>query len=259
MRFLLLFCGMKLYRYMLLALGLSSFAAPAAAQQHPRLQITPLDHKRFFVYTTYGTLDDGSTFPSNSLYAVTPAGIVMIDVPWDTTQTLPLLDSIEKKHGTKVVACISTHFHKDRTAGLDMLKRRGIRTYATRQTDSLCVLKGEERPEFLLDKDTLFNFGGVQVKTFYPGPGHTSDNIVVWFPGEKVLYGGCFVKSIEAENLGNLEDADPARWPASISRVERAFPRPRYLIPGHGSFSSQKALRHTAVLAEQYEKQRKGK
>lgn len=251
---------MKYYRYLFSWFGLLSLAMPAVAQQHPPLQIEPLDgNKQFFVYTTYGTLDDGSTFPSNSLYVVTTEGIVMIDVPWDTTQTLPLLDSIEKRHGARVVACISTHFHKDRTAGLDRLRHRGIRTYATRQTDSMCVLRGEERAEFLLDKDTVFNFGGVQLKTFYPGPGHTSDNIVVWFPREKVLYGGCFIKSIETNNLGNLEDADPARWPASVARVQRAFPQPRYLIAGHGSFRSLKALQHTAALAKQYVKQQKQK
>ncbi|WP_118976091.1 subclass B1 metallo-beta-lactamase [Taibaiella koreensis] len=248
---------MRHLRHLSLILILWLIAGQAGAQQHPRLQIAPLDHKHFFIYTTYGTLDDGSTYPSNSLYAVTTQGIVMIDVPWDTTQTLPLIDSIERLHKTKVIACIATHFHKDRTAGLNKLKARGIRTYATRQTDSLCALKGEERAAFIMGKDTTFRFGDLELKTFYPGPGHTSDNIVVWFPRERVLYGGCFIKSIETENLGNLEDADPASWPASVKRVQRAFPHPKYMIPGHGSFRDLGALQHTATLAQQYVKQQK--
>ena len=32
-------------------------------------------------------------------------------------------------------------------------------------------------------------------QTYYGGQGHTPDNIVIWFDKEKILYGGCLVKS----------------------------------------------------------------
>src|SRR5688572_26422786 len=47
-----------------------------------------------FVYTTYNEFN-GTLVPSNSMYFVTDAGIVVIDTPWDTTQFQPFLDSIE--------------------------------------------------------------------------------------------------------------------------------------------------------------------
>ncbi|MFX5718714.1 MBL fold metallo-hydrolase, partial [Acinetobacter baumannii] len=73
----------------------------------------------------------GEKVPANGLYAVTPKGVILIDCPWDTTQFQPLLDSIRAKHDKRVVACIATHSHADRTAGLTYYRAKGIRTYTT--------------------------------------------------------------------------------------------------------------------------------
>jgi metallo-beta-lactamase class B len=236
---------------MLPALLLS--AGNIQAQAPKKLEITPLGGD-FYVYTTYGTLDDGSRFPSNSLYVVTTKGVVMIDVPWDTTQTLPLLEQIEKRHHKKVIASISTHFHADRTAGLDLLKSKGVNTYSTKHTWELCRDNKEPMATYQMTSDTTFNMGKHKIQVFYPGSGHSADNIVVWFPEDKVLYGGCFVKSVESENLGNLADADVAAWPASVRKVQQTFPNPRFIIPGHGSFKSTKSLERTLQLLKEYKK-----
>lgn len=240
--------------YLFLALLLTcTISHPAFAQkkQAVGLTISKLTGD-YYVYTTYGTLDDGSRYPSNSLYVVTQKGVVMVDVPWDTTQTLPLLDSIEKRHHKKVIACISTHFHKDRTAGLDILESKGVKTYATAQTLQFCKERNEQLPEYSITADTMFNFGNHILQTYYPGKGHTSDNIVVWFPDAKILYGGCFVKSMEAKDLGNLEDANPKEWAGSVNKVKAKFKNIAYIIPGHGSWKSKQALNHTLSLVKAY-------
>lgn len=206
----------------------------------------------YYVYVTYGTLDDGSAYPSNSMYVVTDKGVIMIDVPWDTLQTLPLLDSIEARHHKKVIACISTHFHADRTAGLDVLKAKGISTFATAETIALCIKRKEPVPECAIPSDTTFSFGNHTLRAFYPGPGHTSDNIVVWFPDARILYGGCFVKSTDSKDLGNLADARPDLWPASMHKVKQQFGPAKYVIPGHGSWKSNRALDHTLDLLKAY-------
>lgn len=251
--FLLELCPMK-YLKRLLALLTLAPAGLYAQKVTKSLEITPLGGD-FYVYTTYGTLDDGSKFPSNSLYVVTAKGIVMVDVPWDTTQTRPLLRLIEQRHKKEVIASISTHFHADRTAGLDILKSAGVKTYSTRKTWELCKEKNEPMATFLIAGDTTFDFGNHTMQVYYPGPGHAPDNIVVWFPKERILYGGCFVKSIESPGLGNLSDADVAAWPASVKKVQQAFPDPRIIIPGHGSFKSTKALDHTLQLLKEHNKQ----
>ena len=203
----------------------------------------------FYIYTTYKEIN-GTPFPSNSMYVVTDSGVIMIDTPWDQTQTEPLLDSIEKKHHQKVMLCIVTHFHDDRTAGLDILKQKGVKTYSTIYSSQKGKENGEKTADFYITKDTIFNVGGVSFETYYPGEGHTADNIVVWFPGSKILYGGCFVKSIEAKGLGNIADANIENWPNAIKKTIKKFKSPKYIIPGHQGWYKKNALMHTLYLLQ---------
>ena len=161
----------------------------------------------FYVYTTYKTLD-GQQIPSNGLYLVTDEGAVIIDTPWDESQFQPLLDSIEKKHHRKVVMSISTHYHDDRTAGLDYFRKKGIKTYTSKQTYDLCAANNEKQSEYYFTKDTIFTIGKHKITTYYPGEGHTKDNIVIWFGKEKILYGGCLVKSTVNHSMGYITDAN---------------------------------------------------
>jgi metallo-beta-lactamase class B len=209
----------------------------------------------FYVYTTYGMYKN-SPVPSNSMYLVTSKGVVLIDTPWDSTQFQPLLDSIKMKHGMDVVLCISTHFHEDRTAGLEFYRSKGIKTYTTVQTDELSKKRDEKRAEFLIYKDTTFVVGQHTFQTYYGGQGHSPDNIVVWFGKEKILYGGCLVKSIDADDLGNLGDANVKEWAATIKNIQQRFINPNYIIPGHLDWSSNKSLTHTLDLIQQYQEKK---
>jgi metallo-beta-lactamase class B len=221
-----------------------------AQSPEPGLTISHLTGD-FYVYTTYGTYK-GEPVPSNSMYLVTTRGVVLFDTPWDSTQFQPLLDSIQIKHHRKVVMCISTHFHKDRTAGLDYYRRKGIRTYTTMRTDSLSRLNHEKRAEYLIQQDTLFTVGEHTFQTYYGGQGHSPDNIVIWFEKEKILYGGCLIKSTEADDLGNLGDANVKAWGVTIQNIRQKFGEPIYVIPGHLDWHNPSSLSHTSDLIRQY-------
>src|SRR5882724_4480902 len=177
-----------MFKIILLAFLLSSPIASSAQPGNHKLDIFPLT-KNFYIYTTYMPLE-GGLFPANGMYLLTEAGVVMFDSPWDTTQFQPLLDSIKTRHHKDVVACIATHFHADRTGGLEFYKMKGIKTYTTKRTDDLCRIKNAKRGEYLMYQDTVFAVGGHKFQVFYPGQGHSPDNIVIWFDKEKILYGG---------------------------------------------------------------------
>ena len=91
----------------------------------------------YYIFTTYKSLN-GTIFPANGMYVVTENGIVLIDTPWDTTQFQPFCDSILKRHNKKVILCLATHFHDDRTGGFDFFKGIGAKTYSSKQTFDLC-------------------------------------------------------------------------------------------------------------------------
>lgn len=216
------------------------------------LKITHLT-ENFYVFTTYRDFK-GTPFPANGLYCITDNGVVVIDTPWDTTQFQPLLDSIKIKHNKNVVMCIATHSHEDRTGGLEYYKQKGIKTFATEQTDIICKERGEKRAEFLIFQDTVFAVGQYTFQTYFGGAGHTPDNIVIWFPKDKLLYGGCLVKSTDASDLGYLGDADTKQWSTTIQKIKQKFGQPSYVIPGHQNWTNKKSLNHTTTLLRQYEK-----
>jgi glyoxylase-like metal-dependent hydrolase (beta-lactamase superfamily II) len=220
--------------------------------QHGKLDIQHLAGN-YYVFTTYKHLD-GVRIPSNGLYVVTRAGVIVVDSPWDTTQCGPLLDSIERRHHTKIVLCIATHFHDDRTAALEFFRNQGIPTYASKLTRELCRKNREKEPEFWFASDTTFRIGSVSINTYFPGAGHSPDNIVLWFEDAAILYGGCLVKSTENHGLGYLTDADPEAWAGSIQRVIDRYPNPKYVIPGHFGWDSTRSLEHTLGLLRQHRK-----
>ena len=167
-----------------------------------------------YVCTSYGILDDGSVFPANDMYIITPTGIILIDTPWGEAETKQLMDTLWSRYHKKILLCISTHFHADRTGRVDVLKKEGIKTYSSLLTKQLAKQRNEKQPEFTFTGDTTFNVNNVILQVYYPGEGHTKDNIVIWLPQSKVLFGGCFIKSLDATDIGNLVDADLKAWPS---------------------------------------------
>jgi len=217
------------------------------AQQPPEGMVISELKTNFYICTTFKPID-GNPFPSNSMYVITDKGAILIDTPWNEYETAPLLDSIWKRHHKKVILCLVTHSHDDRTAGLDILNQKGIPTYSSIQTKILSIDKQNKLAAFCFSCDTTFQIGQETFQTFYPGEGHTKDNLVIWFPEEKILYGGCLVKSIQTNNLGYIADANLLQWPAAIEKVARRFPDAAYIIPGHMDWHSKKALKHTLKL-----------
>jgi metallo-beta-lactamase class B len=223
-----------------------------AQTEEAKLKISHLTGD-FYIYTTYNTYK-GSQIPSNGMYLLTTNGIVLFDTPWDTTQFQSLLDSIKLKHNKDVTLCIATHWHSDRTEGLEYYKQKGIKTYTTSLTDELSKKNNKKRAQFLMTKDTIFNIGQYSFETYYPGEGHTTDNIIVWFSKEKILYGGCLIKGVDAEDLGYLGDANTVAYEASLKNVQKKCTDPKYIIISHSDWNNINSLKHSIKLATKLKK-----
>ena len=217
-----------------------------------RLKISHLTGD-FYIYTTYNTYE-GSQLPANGMYLLTNNGVLLFDTPWDTTQFQPLLDSIKLKHNKSVTLCIASHWHGDRTEGLEYYKQKGIKTYTTLLTDELSKKNHKKRAEFLMAKDTVFNTDQYSFETYYPGEGHTADNIIIWFRKEKILYGGCLIKGADAENLGYLGDANMAAYESTLKKVQKKCPDPKFIIISHSDWNNINSLKHSIKLARKLKK-----
>jgi metallo-beta-lactamase class B len=60
------------------------------------------------------------------------------------------------------------------------------------------------------------------------------------------------VKSTEAEDLGNLSDANVKAWTNTIEKIQHKFINPDYIVPGHLDWHSKESLTHTLRLIQQY-------
>ena len=105
--------------------------------------------------------------------------------------------------------------------------------------------------------ETLFNDDNNSFQTYFPGHGHTADNIVLWFEKEKILYGGCFIKSTEDDDLGNLGDANPQAYAGTVKNVRKKCKASKFVIPGHSDWTNPMSLEHTLSMAEELKKKNK--
>lgn len=214
-----------------------------------QLEITPLNDSAF-VYTTYMNFE-GEPFPSNSMCILTDDGVLMLDTPWDSTQLEPLFDTIQKMWNSRPVCVISTHFHLDRTSGLHWLQGHAVKTMSTEATRELCIANKQSAPLFVV-KPGEYHVGNVSIEIYYPGHGHSPDNIVVWVPKWNLLYGGCFVKSYADSDLGNLSHADPKKWIKAALKTRKRYAEAEIVITGHHEWKGIESLDHTIEMLRAY-------
>ena len=116
-----------------------------------------------------------------------------------------------------------------------------------------------KRDEFLIAKDTVFNIEQYSFETYYPGEGHTADNIIIWFKKEKILYGGCLIKGVDAKNLGYLGDANTTAYATTLKRVQQKCPTPKFIIVSHSDWDDLNSLKHSIKMAKKLKKKKNTK
>lgn len=237
--------------------------APAPAADS--VAVTPTDaslieavRPGLWMHTTYRDVEGFGRVRSNGIVVGAAGEALLVDAGWSAdpdAATRDIVDEIARLSGTPVARAVFTHYHDDSVAGLGALRAAGIPTYATAQTADLMAAHDWIRPDSLFP-DAPGNVwtlpvGDQVVEVFYPGPGHTVDNVVVYVPQARVLYTGCLVRPGDTPSLGNTADADVSRWAESVARVrERYGNRAEVVIPSHGDPGGPELLDHTIALVE---------
>jgi metallo-beta-lactamase class B len=176
---------------------------------------------------------DANGIPANGLIFRTERGLILIDTGWTETQTEAILIWGEQKLGRRWMGAVITHDHADRAGGIGALLRRKIPVAALDLTVAKLAQRGVHGVATLFTAKTGTFDDERGFQAFYPGPGHAPDNIVIAFRADKVVFGGCLIKSTKAEDLGFTGDADRVAWRAAVRRVEEKYPG-MLVVPGHG-------------------------
>lgn len=224
------------------------------ANKDKSIVLTKLSDK-VWAHTSYNVFN-GVEVPHNGLVITTSKGAVLIDTAWDTVESQPkteeLLKMIKKHLKKKVVLALVTHAHDDSVGGIQALLNEGIDVHSTFLTAKLAKERGYPSPKPTLDVNPVMTVGDTVIEAFYPGEGHSKDNTTVWLPQSKILFGGCFVKSLKDKDLGNLADANIEQWDDSIRKVIDKFPHIQTVVPGHGDWGDKSLLFHTIDLIKQH-------
>jgi metallo-beta-lactamase class B len=200
-----------------------------------------------WVHTTVHKLDDGPLYPANGLLLETAKGSILFDPGWEPAQTEVLLDWAKNTLHKPVTRAIITHAHEDRILGVATLTKAGIPAYSLDLTAEIAAKRHLPATRVIPDLRTRPWIDPEGFEVYYPGPGHAQDNVVVYLPKQKVLYGGCFLKSSTSTSLGNLDDADVKAWPESLARLKARYSEARIVVPGHGTIAGD-AIATTANL-----------
>jgi metallo-beta-lactamase class B len=207
-----------------------------------------------FLHVSYSEDPNFGRFASNGMIFVDKNQCFLFDTPVDDSLTKQLVDYIQDSLKIEIIGFVPNHWHNDCMGGINYLKTLGVKTYANELTIQKARTNNLPLPETGF-KDSLFlTLHDKIIQCYYFGPAHSSDNIVVWLPAERILFGGCMVKELKSKSLGNLSDADVDNWPITLRKVINRFKNAKIVIPGHGKFGGNNLLMHTLKLAEEYGK-----
>lgn len=200
-----------------------------------------------FEHTSYKQTDDFGNVPCNGLVVRNNHEAIVFDTPTKDKSSEELIKWINETIQCKINAVIPTHFHDDCLGGLNMFHKHRIPSYACYKTIELATEEHAAVPKNGFRDSLSLKVGHELVQAKFFGEGHTKDNIVVYFPSENILFGGCLIKELGA-GKGYLGDANVAAWPATVENVKKAYPQVNIVVPGHGAFGNKSLLDYTIKL-----------
>lgn len=251
--------GIRILFVVLLLLGSKAYAQDTVYLSS-ELYVVQLSEK-LWVHVSYHTDPQWGRFTSNGVVYFEGNRAALFDTPMDDSVTQQLLHWIRYDKGKRLSVFIPNHFHNDCTGGMHLLKDSALAQVDAPDSHLTIYLQRKTRDLLLLDFGTLDGYSyvpfsrkqtvdGFSFTCHYLGAGHAEDNIVVWFPQEQVLFGGCMVKSMESRSLGYTGDARLKTWPKTLTKVRKKFDKAKTVVPGHGAWGGVSLLDHTLDLLQ---------
>ncbi|EON75501.1 Beta-lactamase [Lunatimonas lonarensis] len=244
---------MKSFLFVLSAIYLAGCSAPPKQVVFPQelfrseeLVVTQVSENAF-IHTSYLQTDDFGKVACNGLVLTGGGEAFVFDTPTDDSSSEVLLQWLESSRGLQVKGVVPTHFHKDCLGGLPVFASRGIPSYASHQTIAFAVDNNFALPQYGFEDSLYFQVGGEIILAKHFGQGHTEDNVVVYFPSEEVLFGGCLIKELGAQK-GYLGDANVSAWSQTVENIKERFPDVKLVVPGHGAYGDVGLLDYTIEL-----------
>lgn len=217
----------------------------------PDIQLIQI-HDHFYIHTTFHEFENFGRAPSNGLIFHRNGKGLLVDTPNTNEQTEILINFLKDSLQITVETVIAGHWHSDCMGGLGVLHEQGINSVSSTKTRQICAAKGLPVSQTAFSDSLAWTMEGEPVVCRYFGPGHSADNIVVYFPESKILFGGCLIRSLAARGLGNTAEAHIRQWDSTVVKLKDAWPDIQTVIPGHGAYGGPELLDRTIQLVIQF-------
>jgi cyclase len=99
-------------------------------------------------------------------------------------------------------------------------------------------------PHILFHDKLVLQLGGETIEIIYPGPAHTNDNVLVYFPGQKVIHMGDMVFNKFHPYIDWEIGSNTANWIVQLKKT--ANWQLGKVIPGHGAVAGKETLAEQA-------------
>lgn len=192
-------------------------------------------------------------------------GVVAVDAGGDAATAKEMLQQIAETTGGKPVrALVLTHSHADHSSGARTFAAAGARvichesaagqiltfvTQAAADPGDPMAGKANLRPvvESISERAILVD-GIHNVQIYHLGPGHTKSDLVIYLPGDKILYGGDLALNGRLPFMQS-PDVDPSGWTRSLLALNNVHPEK--LVPGHGEIGPVTGIAESLAYVRQ--------
>lgn len=191
-------------------------------------------------------------------------GVVAVDSGGDTATAKEMMRQIAETTGGKPVRyLVLTHAHADHTTGTRAFVAAGAQVichehaaasilgYITQPSnDPADPLSGKRgiSPTLMTVSERLILFDGLRrAEIQWLGPAHTTGDLVVLLPGEKVLFAGDLALNGRLPDL-HLPDADAESWAKTLPRLAAA--PVEKMVPGHGTIGPTTGIADTLAYVK---------
>jgi glyoxylase-like metal-dependent hydrolase (beta-lactamase superfamily II) len=177
--------------------------------------------------------------PGNSTALITNDGVILVDDKFDTDYE-GILAQLKKVTSKPVKYVINTHHHGDHSGGNAKMQQMNVQIVASEHArENMVDGKQPGLPNVVFDHRAHVYLGGKNAELYYFGRSHTNGDIVVLFPGQRVLAAGDMFTF--GPGLPELIDyAGGGSGKEWTSTLDSALTLPfDTVVPGHGNVTTR--------------------
>lgn len=201
-----------------------------------------------YIHVSWHSDEKWGKFTCNGMVMIKNGKAALFDTPMSDSLTRKLIYFIRDSLKAEIQYFVPNHFHSDCTEGIDIIDSLGATIISSEKTKELSELNNIITASKTFADTMTIDLSGKKIMLNYLGEAHSKDNIVVWIEDERILFGGCMVRSLETKSKGNVADANEEQWPKTLKKVKKKYGHAIIVIPGHGNYGSSELLEYSIKL-----------